>query len=292
MGHAAWLGSASRLTSNRSRAPQTVRGAEREHGSGQWGQQPQAPRLGAQLSDRPVPPWHPWQRGNATPPARLPRTLSLTSSPRLLRSAPPPLAPRGPAQLCPGRVAVATGCSLVPDTQTHSSRAQGASAAKSLGRRKGGCVLREPGTPQNTSRLQGPFSYQPPLLKERTRAFFGGRGVIPLFFSPPVCKLETTTSAKALPRTVASLHPGAEAGPPGGRSAAGRAGSATPRLRPPPAVTATVCADRAGGEGASPGAARRWAAVLPLPAPSRSGGGTWLGRCLRPGEEVRCSAKG
>lgn len=184
------------------------------------------------------------------------------------------------------------GCSLVPDTQTHSSRAQGASAAKSLGRRKEGCVLREPGTPQNTSRLQGPFSYQPPLLKERTRAFFGGRGVIPLFFSPPVCKLETTTSAKALPRTVASLHPGAEAGPPGGRSAAGRAGSATPRLRPPPAVTATVCADRAGGEGASPGAARRWAAVLPLPAPSRSGGGTWLGRCLRPGEEVRCSAKG
>lgn len=78
--------------------------------------------------------------GERDHPARLPGTLSLASSPRLLRPAPPPLAPRGPAQLCPGRVAVAAGCSAIPDTKTHSSRAQGASAAKSLGRRKGGGV--------------------------------------------------------------------------------------------------------------------------------------------------------
>lgn len=45
-------------------------------------------------------------------------------------------------------------------------------------------MLREAGTPQDTSWLQRPFPYQPPRRKERTRSFLGGRGCYTPVFLP------------------------------------------------------------------------------------------------------------
>lgn len=264
------------------------RPGSRKAGPWTWPGRP-SPRLRARLPDPPGP----------SPPG---------SKPRLLRPAlhaPPPPAPPGPAQPSSGRAAVAAGCGAAPAAETRFVPRRGGSkcgGAPGEGERRAA----GPGTaPGDTARLQRPFPYPPPLLKERTRAFggvyvMGGVGVytpVPLP-AAPVCKLKGLESTPhPFLRSIASRpeHLGAGAGPPPpGLSAvaAGRgSGRATPRLRSPPSVTAPACAARAGGEGASPGAAGRWAAALPRPAPSRPGGPSRLGSCPRPGEAAGCRAE-